>query len=201
VYLRRVWESVKHPQAIRLFALTALTFVIVYGAYLTYLPFLMERALQASPFLIGVTMSATSLATAITSSQLGKLVSFCSQKNLLQVSSAFYALALLAIPSLSTLWSLWIPIVLLGIAQGLSIPNLQTLLASLAPIEHRGAFMAVNGVALRLGQTLGPPLMGAVFSVWGVDSTFYAAAAVAAVMLVLVTTMATANRKRRGDGN
>jgi len=201
LYLLRAWESIKHPQAIALFGLTLMTFMIIYGAYLTYLPFLMENAFQASPFVIGVTMSAMSLATAFTSSQLGKLVRLGSERVLLQISCIFYALALLAIPSFPTVWSLWIPIILLGIAQGLSIPNLQALLAGLAPMEHRGAFMAINGTALRLGQTLGPPLMGAVFTAWGMDSTFYTAAAVAVAMLVLTTTMAVTTQKRRkADG-
>jgi predicted MFS family arabinose efflux permease len=202
LYLFHTWEDIKHPQAIGLFVLTLMTFVIIYGAYLTYLPFLMENAFQASPFVIGMTMSVMSLATALTSSQLGKLVSLGSERICLQISSVFYTLALLTIPNFPTVWSLWIPIVLLGIAQGLSIPNLQALLASLAPMEHRGAFMAINGVALRLGQTLGPPLMGTVFTLWGMDSTFYAAAAVAAAMLVLTTTILFDNQKRRkADGS
>ncbi len=192
-YLSCAWDRIRDPQAIGLFVLTLMTFMIIYGAYLTYFPFLMEGTFQASPFLIGLTMSAMSLTTALTSSQLGNLVRFCSEKALLQISCLLYVLALLTIPSFRTVWSLGISVVLLGIAQGLSIPNLQTLLADLAPIEHRGAFMAVNGMALRLGQTIGPPVMGAAFSIWGMDSTFYVAAIIAAAMLVLTTII----RKRR----
>lgn len=197
-YLFAAWESIRDPQAVGLFGLSLLTFLIIYGAYLTYLPFLMEEAFQSSPFVIGVTMSAMSLATAATSSLLGRLVNVWSEKTLLQVSCIFYALALLAIPRFPSVWSLWIPVILLGIAQGLSIPNLQTLMAGLAPIEHRGAFMAVNGVSLRLGQTLGPPMMGAVFGVWGVRGAFYAAAVVAAGMFLLTTVIV---ERREADGN
>ena len=189
VYLSQAWRSIKGRQAMGLFSLTLMTFIIIYGAYLTYLPFLMERAFKASSLVIGVTMSAMSLATALTSSQLGNLAKRCSEKRLLQVSCVLFALALLTIPSAPAVWSLGIPVVLLGVAQGLSIPSLQTLLAGLAPIEHRGAFMAANGMALRLGQTVAPPLMGVTFSVWGTDGTFYAAAVVAGVMLVLTTTV------------
>jgi predicted MFS family arabinose efflux permease len=89
------------------------------------------------------------------------------------------------IPLAPNLLTLWIPVILFGVAQGLSIPNLQTLLASLAPIEHRGAFLSVNGLVLRLGQTLGPPLMGVASSMGGAGMTFYSGAAIAAVMLVL----------------
>ena len=78
-------------------------------------------------------------------------------------------------------------------------PGKSTLLAGLAPIEHRGAFMAVNGMALRMGQTLGPPLMGLVFGIWGMESTFYAAAAVAGIMLVLATMGV--RKRRKTDGH
>lgn len=197
-YLQRAWENVRDVEAIGLFGLTLLTFLIIYGAYLTYLPFLMVNAFGASSFLIGVTMSAMSLTTAVISSLLGTLERVFSKKMLLQISCVLYALALLAMPRLPSVWLLWIPNALLGVAQGLSIPNLQALLAGLAPIEHRGAFMAVNGVALRLGQTLGPLVMGLVFVVGGIDYTFYAASAVAVVMLVLTTTVI--RRRRKADG-
>jgi len=193
-YLRQAWASIKHGQSIALFVLTLLTFVILYGAYLTYLPFLMESAFQASPFTIGITMSGMSLATALTSSQLGRLARLCSEKLLIQIACGLYALSLLMIPLAPNLLVLWVPVILFGVAQGLSIPNLQTLLASLAPIEHRGAFLSVNGLVLRLGQTLGPPLMGAASTVGGIGTAFYSGATIAAAMLVL---SATTMKKRR----
>jgi len=199
-YLEQAWKSIKHPQAVGLFALTLLTFAIIYGAYLTYLPFLMEKAFQASPLVIGVAMSGMSLATALTSSQLGRLTKLWPQRTLLLASCALFAVALLTIPLAPSLWTLGISILLFGLGQGLSIPNLQTLLASLAPIEHRGAFLSINGVILRLGQTVGPPLMGVVFSVWGIDSTFYAAAAIAAGMLVLTATIITTRGRPDATG-
>lgn len=188
-YLSEAWESIRHVQAIILFLLILLAFLIIYGAYLAYLPFLMEQSFQASSWEIGLTMSAMSLATALTSSQLGNLARWFRPDTLLPVACVCYALALAAVPLLPTIGSLIVPVVILGIGQGLSIPGLQTLLASRAPLAHRGAFMAVNGVALRLGQTLGPMLMGMVYGRWGVDSTFYAAAMVAVGMLGLTTVL------------
>jgi predicted MFS family arabinose efflux permease len=59
--------------------------------------------------------------------------------------------------------------------------------------------MSVNGVILRLGQTVGPPLMGIVLSVWGIDGTFYAATAIAAAMFILTAT--TIRQRRKSDGS
>ncbi|MGD2179463.1 MAG: MFS transporter [Anaerolineae bacterium] len=198
-YFQQAWRSIKHRQAMGLFTLTLMTFAIIYGAYLTYLPFLMENAFHASSLVIGIAMSGMSLTTALMSSQLGKLARVYSQRTLLQASCGLYAAALLMIPLTPSLWVLGIPVILFGLAQGLSIPNLQTLLAGLAPLEHRGAFMSINGMILRLGQTVGPPLMGIVFSAWGIEGTFYAAAAIAAAMFVLTATII--KKRRKADGS
>jgi predicted MFS family arabinose efflux permease len=198
-YLQQAWESIKREQAIGLFALTLMTFAIIYGAYLTYLPFLMENAFDASPLVIGIAMSGMSLSTALTSSQLGRLTRLWSQKTLLQASCGLFAAALLIIPLTPSLLVLGIPVILFGVAQGLSLPNLQALLAGLAPLEHRGAFMSINGMILRVGQTVGPPLMGLVFTLWGIESTFYAAAAIAVAMFILTATMIQKRRKSNGS--
>ena len=186
-YLSQAWQSVKRVRTVILFVLTLMAFLIIYGAYLAYLPFLMEQSFQASSWEIGLTMSAMSMATAVASSQLGTLSGWLGENILLQLACVCYALALITIPLSPTIWSLLVPVVVLGVGQGLSIASLQTVMASRAPLEHRGAFMAVNGVALRLGQTLGPILMGLVYSHWAVDGAFYAAALVAVGMLGLTT--------------
>ncbi|MCI5212268.1 MAG: MFS transporter, partial [Candidatus Electrothrix sp. ATG2] len=44
-------------------------------------------------------------------------------------------------------------------------------------------FMAVNSMILRLGQTLGPLLMGMFFVLWGIDGAFFAGVGCALFML------------------
>lgn len=126
-----------------------------------------------------------SLTTAFTSSQLGKLAKRYSEKTLLRAAFILYAAALFAIPSTPKLWALLIPTVLFGIAHGLNLPSIQTLLATLAPMKHRAAFMSVNGMVLRFGQTIGPILMGLVFGIWGMPGVFYAGAFLAILMFLL----------------
>jgi predicted MFS family arabinose efflux permease len=75
------------------------------------------------------------------------------------------------------------------VAQGLNIPILQTLLAGAAPIEYRAMFMALNSMTLRLGQTLGPPLMGWVYGLYGIGTVFYVGAGLSLVMLALASVL------------
>lgn len=72
-----------------------------------------------------------------------------------------------------------------GVAQGLSLPAIQTRLTELAPIEHRAMLLALNGSFIRLGQALGPALMGLVIAFGGVHAVFVVGAGLAAGMLGL----------------
>ena len=49
--------------------------------------------------------------------------------------------------------------------------------------------MSPSGTILRLGQTLGPVIIGAVYTGMGMDATFIAGAAVAVVMSLIVLGM------------
>lgn len=163
-----------------------MTFVILYGTYLTYLPFLMENAFEASPLVIGMTMSASSLATALTSTQLGKLARRYSDRTLLEIASLLSVMRLLMIPHSPSLLVLVIPAILFGVAPGIEDPQS----AGTSGIR-RGAVTSANALVLRAGPTLGPPLMGVVASVGRIAGPFYAAAAIAAAMFPLTTTVNT----------
>jgi predicted MFS family arabinose efflux permease len=63
------------------------------------------------------------------------------------------------------------------------------LLTGITPIEYRAAFMSVNGMVLRLGQTLGPIIMGAVFIMGGLGYPFYAGAIFCIVIFSLLVAL------------
>jgi MFS family permease len=185
-YLRKTALSIGRKSVLSLFFLNILTFIILYGSYLTYFPLVMKEYFSTGPFLIGVIMSASSFTTAITSFLLGKLTRRFRQKDLLKVSYVFYILSLLLIPWMPDESLMLIPALFFGMAQGINIPNIQTLLVGLAPKEHRAAFMSLNGMVLRIGQTLGPLIAGFFFAVGGIMLAFYGGVLVAIVMLAIV---------------
>ena len=84
-----------------------------------------------------------------------------------------YGIALFLIPLFKIYVLLFIPIIIYGIAHGINIPVVQTLLANISPLEYRGAFMSMNGMILRGGQTLGPLLTGLVYTFNGISSVFF----------------------------
>jgi len=188
-YLIKTFQSVWKQEVLGLFLLNVLTFIILYGSVLTYLPIKLAESFYAEPYIIGLILSVSSISTAITSSQLGRISARFSKRQILIAVVFFYGVSLLMIPYLPSLWMMVFPATFFGMAMGMNIPTLQTLLVGCAPTEYRAAFMSVNGMVLRLGQTLGPLVIGMAFTFWSINATFLAGVFVALLMGIVVVTM------------
>lgn len=196
-YLGGTWGYLKNLKVAALFAAGVLTFIILYGALLIYFALLLDESFHASAFTIGLVMSLMSLTTAIVSSQLGRISAWFSEATLIKAAFAIYALALALIPLMPSLWLLLIPVMIFGIGQGVNLPSIHTLVAGLAPMEYRAAFMSINAAMLRLGQTIGPPLVGLFYVYGGSDAAFYATAGLALVASVTAILVGKGLKRRR----
>jgi len=185
-HLNIVWKKLRNRQIAGLLVIGIIIFIMLFGSYMTYFPLLLGNSFAASPFIIGLIMASVSLIAAFTSFQLGKIIKLFSRKAMLKMSFILYALALLIIPFISQLWLFFIPVVIFGIAQGMSIPVVQTLWAEAAPLKYRATFMSVSGMSFQVGKTLGPFLMGLVIGVWGISGAFYTGAALSISMFVIM---------------
>lgn len=187
-YLRNAWKHLKNRAVGVLFAASLMTFIILYGALLTYFPLFLEERFGFESFTIGLIISSASISTAITSSQVGRLAKRFKPRSLLCVTFFLYGLAMVLVPFVHQAWMLFVPTIIFGMGNGLNIPTIQTALAGLAPMQVRGAVMSLNGMVLRLGQTLGPVVMGGVYAVFGLEATFFAGMVSALAMLAILWT-------------
>ncbi len=185
-HLNIVWRKLRNRQVIGLLVIGIIIFIMLFGSYMTCFPLLLGNSFAASTLIIGFIMASASLIAAFTSSQLGKIIKLFSRKTILKMSFILYALALLIIPLISQLRLFFIPVIIFGIAHGMSIPVIQALLVEAAPLKYRATFMSVSGMTFRVGQTLGPFLMGLVIGVWGIGGAFYAGAALSVTMFIIM---------------
>jgi ACDE family multidrug resistance protein len=200
-YFADVWQNVRERSIIGLFICGLISFIILYGSYLTYIPLLIAASFRGTPFVIGLIMSTTSVSTALTASQIGRLAGRVPEKWLLATGCVVYAVALGLIPLVGHLWMLLIPSVIQGVAAALAIPNITSLMSAFAPMNRRAAIMSINGMILRLGQTLGPMIMAAVYGVWGFDGVYFTGAILAlgmfAVAAMIIQQPTEETRERR----
>jgi MFS transporter, ACDE family, multidrug resistance protein len=188
-YLREALRGMGARKVVGLLLVTLLTFVVLYGAYTTFIPLHLSARFGSSSFGIGLIMTVGSLSTAVTASRLGFLSRYLSQERLIHLGFALYALSFVLIPWLPGHWWVALPVALFGVAQGLNYPSVLALLAGLAHTEHRGIFMSANSMALWTGQTLGPLVMAAAYGLWGMDGVFLAAAGICLAVAGLVPLM------------
>lgn len=189
-YLKGVSRYLNDRNVIALFLISIFTFVILYGSYLSYLPLLLNEKLGAEPYEIGLILSFGSITTAFTSPNLGRLSTRFSFKALLIFANCLYVISMILIPVIGLKWLMLLPSAIFGVAMGLNIPGIQTLLAGSAPMQYRAAFMSVNGMVLRLGQTLGPVLTGMAYVAAGMKGAFYTGAVSALLIILLLVFLA-----------
>ncbi len=185
-HLNIVWKKLGNRQVIGLLVISIIIFVMLFGSYMTCFPLLLGNSFGLSSLIIGLLMAGVSLIAAFTSSQLDKIIKLFSKKTILKISFILYALALSIIPLISRPWLFFIPIIIFGVAHGMNIPVIQALFSEAAPLKYRATFMSVSGMTFRVGQTLGPLLMGIVISIWGIGGAFYAGAGLSIVMLIII---------------
>ena len=184
-YMKAALEGMRSKEVLSLFAISLLTFIILYGPIVTYLPLLLNSRFEASPFMIGVVISSASFITALAASQMGRLAHFMSQPLMISISAIAYAAGMIMLPAAdSALWCI-LPVCMFGLGQGLNMPNSMSMLTAIAPMEQRAIFMSVNGMLLRAGQTIAPILMGLVYSGLNLEAVFYAGAVVAAAIFII----------------
>ncbi|MGE5448158.1 MAG: MFS transporter [Bacteroidales bacterium] len=193
-YFKRIWKNINQSSVWGLFLVNMLVFVLLYGAYLTYFPIMLSERLQATSVQIGLSMSVMSLVTAATASQLGRLNMMLKPRYLLMIGAGFYMLSMLTL-LIATSWAyVVIAVVLFGLGHGMMIPSIQNLLVGFASIKERAAFMSFNSMVLRIGQTLGPLVVGIFYAFGGLEASFLTGAFVAFVMAGVVAAMV------RGEG-
>jgi MFS family permease len=186
-YFGDLWEIVRRREVLALFFASTAIFILLYGAYITFLPFLMSGRFGSTPLGIGLLMAGLSISTAVTSANLGRLADWLGEIRVMRAGFLVFGLGLATIPLAPVVWALAVPAVLLGFAFATTIPVVQVLLTGIAPVDRRGAVMSLNGTVLRLGQTLGPPVMALVHRVAGIDAVFYFGAVFALLLAVLIS--------------
>lgn len=184
VYFNEISSSLASKQVLALFLGIFFTFIILYGGYITFFTILLDEKFGKSTLLIGVILSASSIITAYTSSRLGSLTRRFREHSLILTASVLYLAIFLWIPFVDNIWFFTVPITLFGVAQGINIPSILNLLTGYAPKEYRAAFLSINWVVMRMGQAIGPYILGLVYALFTLQGTFFFTAFVAGLFVL-----------------
>jgi MFS transporter, ACDE family, multidrug resistance protein len=182
-YFGTVAASLKRPQVFGIYVATMATFVLVSGGFYNFFPLLMDDRFHSSPMVIGWVMSSMMIASALSSVKMGTLVRHFPEKMLFKISMLLYAVSLALMPLMPGSWSCILPAAIMGLAQGMIIPVIQTLLSGLSTTDNRAVVLSFYGTSLRIGQTIGPVFMSGIYSFLGMSGVFYFGSVLALAMI------------------
>jgi MFS transporter, ACDE family, multidrug resistance protein len=175
-YLRNVRRSLGSRKIQTMFLLSTSTFLLVYGPMLTFMPFYLEHNFQASAVSIGLILASMSVGNLISGMLLGRISRSYKTLELLLISYLMVAVSLAIVPLMPNIYFMTLPCIIFGFAIGINNPNIQTLIAKTVRPEQRAAVLSVNGMVLRIGQTIGPVIMSALYVIGGYNGAYILAA-------------------------
>jgi MFS transporter, ACDE family, multidrug resistance protein len=180
--LREAMVYVRTRTVLGTIGLGFVTFMLIFGLFLTALPLHLEDEFGLSASTIGLVLSIPALTSTLAALLLGRLQVRFGRRRMLLAGSTIFAVSFAVIGGAPTLWLLVLGGLVYGFGEGMVFPTLQDLVAGAAPDSSRGAVVAIWVGGSRAGQTIGPLLAGLGITALGTGATFIAGAAVAATM-------------------
>lgn len=193
-YVKEIWSSISSLQVLGLLLSVVCLFMLEFGPGYIYIPMFAGTVLHARGEIIGVLLASNQVFLAIFASQLGRISRKVSEATMIKASFLLFAISFVMIPFMTNVWLLFIPCLLLGTAEALSLPPTRALLARLSPDETRAGFMSANAMAQSIGQAIGPILSGIAFGLGGMHGVFYACAGFSLFMIGVLYFLLTPQR-------
>ena len=155
-YLGGLGDVVTSPQALAIFAAIFVVFVVFYGAVQTALPLLLSDEFALSSGEIGLTLAMVSLASAVVSSQYGRISEWRTAPELIALGFIAYGCSLLGVWLAPSPVFVGASLLAFGVGFGLVMPSIDTTIVTAVPDQLRAGMMGMRTSVLRLGQTVGP---------------------------------------------
>jgi MFS family permease len=185
--LRTLKDSLKNRHILSIFLVSFLTFFVLFGTLIAFLPFLINDLGIKNPIFIGLQISTMSIFAAISSSQLKKWLKFLSQKHLVILAFSLYLISIATFIIFKNPYFFFISSAIYGIGHGVNIPSYISLLSTLVPKENLAGFMSLNRATSLLGQTAAPFVFGLIFKSLGMYPVFYFGIIFAGVGIISVS--------------
>jgi ACDE family multidrug resistance protein len=164
-------RAVPTRTALALYAAIFGIFVVLYGAQLTVVPFVLDESYGLSSGAIGLLLGLPAVTMGMTSSQSSRLLGHLSPLRLIALGFLTYGVGLSVAALTDSIVILAGALFLFGIGQGFAEPITDTALNALSPDAFRGGVMSIRTSILQLGTTVGPPLFVTVASLVGYTDT------------------------------
>lgn len=185
-YAKESLNILRERRSIGFFILVFLCYCVIYGPVNTCYPLMAEARYHASPSRIGIVFCMVAVGSYIASAGLPHLHKRWSFRTLMIAAGLFYTVPTAFLALTPGLWLSALPLLVFGMAQGLSLPIINDSVALLAPSDDRAAILAVSETFVRVSQGVSPLLFTFIWMRWFWDGTYGAGAAAGLIILAVV---------------
>ena len=182
-----VGEVIRQPAVLMILIGGAVSFVMIFGVFLSTLPIHLENEFGYGASVRGLFLALPAIPSTLVAFNLQRVRERMSARVLLVSCSLAFAAGFALIGATDAVGLIVLGCIVYGVGEGALIPTLQAQAVELSPPEHRGAVVAVYVGAARLGQTAGPLGAAALF---GATTTFFTLEVGAALALALAAMFA-----------
>jgi MFS family permease len=173
------------------------TFILLYGSYLTFFPQYLSDAYGTSSANIGIFLSLMSVSTAIFSFNAGAIMRRVGRICPVALAFALYAVSFAIMGASPGDRYLYVAVSLFGVGQGLNLPSLQVMVLDSVPSTLKASISALYASTLRIGQSIGPVLIGACYARGSYDAVFTGSVILAALVFVCILFVSFFSSQRR----
>jgi MFS family permease len=178
------WRNCLTARTLLLMMVAIVTFVMLYGSYLTFFPQYLSDEYGLSAAGIGAYLSLMSLSTAIFSFSAGTIIGKLGRRWPVAMAFIFYTLSFILMGTVRAAAVIPLAVTCFGVGQGLNLPSLQVMVLDSVPKEMKASASAMYASTLRIGQSIGPVVMAACYGAGSYALVFACSAALGAVTLV-----------------
>lgn len=190
-YISNLFRSLADRRVLLAAYLNFTAFVMLGGAFLTFYALFFAQVFPstlkflgvewARELVTGLAMSLFSVMVGVLSSRIGAIHGRLGFHRALGLAFVSYAASLYLFQLTASLPIILGSIMWLGAAHGIAMPSIVALHTRLAPAGMTASYISLNSLVFRLGQTLGPVLMAAIYSLSGDLHTVFVVAALLAL--------------------
>lgn len=178
-YLRGAATALVGGQAAVLYGTAFLTEVLLFGAILTTLPFLLAGSYDLAPAAIGLVLAATEVSSMIVSAANGRLAKYATNHQLIALGFACYGAGLLGTWIAPSPLFVGVAVFVVGAGLGLTMPAVDAAISGLVSVRHRAGALSIRNSTTFLGRSIGPVLFAGLAVTTGYRTLLLAAGIVA----------------------
>lgn len=195
-YLLGAASALRNRQAAGLFGAAFSAELLAFGAVITALPFLLVEAFSLTPVLVGLVITASLVASIVTSSLNGWFARFLTNGGLVTAGFACFGTGLAIMWIGATAVVVAVGATIYGAGLGLAAPAVDAALGGLVPGRYRAGAFSLRNSTTFLGRAAGPIVFAGLAGIVGGYRPVLLAAAVVTLAMVGVAALTVPTVKR-----